>query len=83
MQNSNFESHSVADEQSKNEEYPENSTSEKTTGELRDVTTPSPTNHLDVENEMPEEISSESTEEEIPDIQLSPVVEEISGEVKI
>jgi hypothetical protein len=38
---------------------------------------------LDVKNEMTEEISSENTEEEIPDIVLSPVVEKTSDEVKI
>ena len=44
---------------------------------------PSKTKDLDVKNEMSEEISSENTEEEIPDIVLSPVVEKTSDEVKI
>ena len=83
MKNSNSHAHSVSDEQPTTEECQNNSTSQEATEDLQDITTPLPHNDLDAKNEKPEEVSSENTEEEIPDPLVSPMAHETLGEVKI
>lgn len=74
MKNLNAESHSATEEQPKTEDCEDNTSFQDTTGNYPEPPTEQPSKDLDIKNTTPEEISSESSEDETPESQLSPLV---------
>ena len=73
MKNLNADSHSATEEQPKTENCEDNTSFQDTTGNFTEPPTEQPSKDLDVNNTTPEEISSESSEDETPESRLSPV----------